>query len=78
MKDYQTHLESLRAQAAESALISHLTTVPQKRELFARLAAHFDLLAAEVERAMATTSELTRVDSDTRPQQTSQPAQALL
>jgi hypothetical protein len=30
MKDYQSHLETLRKQAAESELISALTTVPQK------------------------------------------------
>ena len=40
-------------QAAEAALISDLATVPHKRELFAKLAAHFNMLAAEVERAMA-------------------------
>jgi hypothetical protein len=53
MKDYQAHLETLRVQAAEAALISDLATVPHKRELFAKLAAHFNMLAAEVERAMA-------------------------
>jgi len=50
MKNYRTHLETLRKQAAESALISTLTTVPQKRELFARHAAHLNTLADEVER----------------------------
>jgi hypothetical protein len=40
-------------QAAESALISALTTVPQKRELFAKHAEHLNTLATEVERAMA-------------------------
>ena len=54
MKDYGTHPEALRKQAAESALISALTTVPQKRELFAKHAEHLSALAAEVERAMAT------------------------
>jgi hypothetical protein len=53
MMDYRTHLETLRQQAAESALISALTTVPQKRELFAKHAEHLNVLAAEVERAMA-------------------------
>ena len=52
MKDYQSHLETLRKQAAESALISALSTVPQKRELFAKHAEHLNALAAEVERAM--------------------------
>jgi hypothetical protein len=54
MKDYQLHLETLRKQAAESELISTLTTVPQKRELFAKHAEHLNALAAEVERAMTT------------------------
>ena len=59
MKDYQTHLETLRMQAAEAALISDLATVPQKRELFAKLAAHFNMLAAEVERATSEHSSRT-------------------
>ena len=50
MKDYQANLETLRRQAAEAALISDLATVPHKRELFAKLAAHFNKLAAEVDR----------------------------
>ena len=53
MNNYRSHLEALRKQAAESALISALTTVPQKRELFAKHAEHLNVLAAEVERAMA-------------------------
>ena len=53
MKDYRTHLEALRKEAAEAALIRDLTTVPQKRELFAKLAVHLNMLAGEVERAMA-------------------------
>jgi hypothetical protein len=57
MKDYRSHLEALRKQAAESALISALTTVPHKRELFAKHAEHLNALAAEVERAMAVANE---------------------
>ena len=53
MRDYKAHLESLRNQAAECALIRDLATVRQKRELFTKLAAHLQTLAAEVERAMA-------------------------
>ena len=53
MKDYWTHLEALRREAAECALIRDLTTVPQKRELFSKLAVHLNTLAGEVERAMA-------------------------
>ena len=52
MKDYQAHLETFRMQAAEAALISDLATAPHKRELFGKLAVHFNMLAAEVERAM--------------------------
>ncbi|WP_199198336.1 hypothetical protein [Bradyrhizobium sp. MOS002] len=51
MKDYRTHLETLRQQAAEAALISALTTVRHKRELFAKHAQHLDALADEVEHA---------------------------
>jgi primosomal protein N'' len=57
MKDYRTHLETLRQQAAEAALISALTTVQHKRELFAKHAEHLDALADEVERAMAATND---------------------
>jgi hypothetical protein len=53
MKDYWTHLEALRKPAAESALISALAIDPQKRELFAKHAAHISAWAAEVEHAMA-------------------------
>jgi len=60
MKDYRTHLETLRQQAAEAALISALTTVQHKRELFAKHAQHLDALADEVERAMAATNDGTR------------------
>jgi hypothetical protein len=65
MNDYQSQLENLRKQAAESALIGQLATVPQKRDLFAKLAAHLNTLATEVERAMAATNEPS--DGDTRP-----------
>jgi len=37
MKDMQAHLEKLRCDAAECALISKLATDGQKKELFARL-----------------------------------------
>ena len=53
MKDYRTHLETLRQQAAESTLISSLATAPQKRALLATIAVHLNTLAAKVERAMA-------------------------
>jgi hypothetical protein len=52
MQDMQTHLEKLRTDAAECGLIRDLATDSQKRELFARLAAHLSALADEVERAI--------------------------
>jgi hypothetical protein len=52
MKDYQTHLEKLRTDAAECRLICDLATNPAKRELFDRLAVHLSSLADQVELAM--------------------------
>lgn len=54
MQDLKAHLEKLRADAAECALIRDLSTDPQKRALFTRLADHLSALAGEVETAMAT------------------------
>ena len=51
MKDYQAHLEKLRKDAAECALVRDLATDEAKREMFDRLARHLDQLADEVERA---------------------------
>jgi hypothetical protein len=55
MKDVQEHLERLHAQAAECAVIRDLATDIRKRELFARLADHQKVLAAEIERALSLT-----------------------
>lgn len=52
MKDMQAHLEKLRVQIAECEIIRDLATEPSKRELFARLAEHFKVLACEIEKAM--------------------------
>ena len=52
MKDYQTHLEKLRKDAAECALVRDLATDKAKREMFDRLARHLDELADQLERAM--------------------------
>jgi hypothetical protein len=52
MKDYQAHVEKLRQDAAECALVRDLATSKAKREMFDRLARHLDQLADEVERAM--------------------------
>lgn len=54
MQDMKVHLEKLRTDAAECALIRDLATDPQKRELFTRLAEHLATLAHEVEAAIAT------------------------
>jgi hypothetical protein len=52
MLDMNTHLEKLRADAAECQLISDLATHPLKRELFAKLAEHYRTLAAQVQHAI--------------------------
>jgi hypothetical protein len=51
MQDMQTHLETLRAEAAECEK-AQLATDEAKRELFAKLARHYRVLALEVERAI--------------------------
>jgi hypothetical protein len=53
MEDMIAHLEKLRIDAEDCALISKLATNMQKRELFERLAEHLGGLASEVERALA-------------------------
>jgi hypothetical protein len=52
MQDAQTQLEKLQIEAAECAMIAKLATDPVKRELFARLAEHYKVLAAEVQKAI--------------------------
>jgi hypothetical protein len=52
VKDYQSHLEKLRRDAAERALVRDLATDPDKRELFDRLAVHLSSLADQVELEM--------------------------
>jgi hypothetical protein len=53
----QASLEKLRTDAAEAALIRDLATDRRKRELFTKLADHLAMLAAEVERAIATQAD---------------------
>ena len=53
MKDMQAHLDKLRRDAAECAIIRDLASDQKKRELFTKLADHLSVLAAEVERAIA-------------------------
>jgi hypothetical protein len=52
MQDYQLHLEKLRRDAAECALVRDLATDPAKREMFDRLARHLNVLADQVQQAM--------------------------
>ena len=52
MQDMLAQLERLRRDAAECQRIRNLATDPKKRELFDRLAAHFSILASEVEKAI--------------------------
>jgi hypothetical protein len=52
MQDMKAHLEKLRSDAAECALIRDLASDPIKRELFTRLAEHLATLADEIEAAI--------------------------
>lgn len=53
MKDMQAHLEKLQTQIAECEIIRDLATDRTKRELFAKLAEHFKVLAGEIEKVLA-------------------------
>ena len=53
MQDMRPHLEKLRRDAAEAQLTCDLATDKQKRDLFGKLAAHYRVLADEVEKAVA-------------------------
>jgi hypothetical protein len=53
MKDIQAHLEKIRSDAAECALLGNLVT-DGKREVFARAAEHLTALASAVEKTIAT------------------------
>lgn len=52
MQDHLDHLEKLRKDAAECALVRDLATDQRKRDLFDGLAQHLSRLADEVEHAM--------------------------
>ena len=52
MKDMLAHLEKLREETAECEIIAKLPTDTRKRELFARLADHYRVLADEIERVV--------------------------
>jgi hypothetical protein len=53
MQDMRAQVEKLHVQIAECELIRDLATDPKKRELFARLAEHFKVLVADIEKVMA-------------------------
>jgi hypothetical protein len=57
MKDMQAQLEKLQTEASECALIASLATDKKKRDLFARLAEHYSVLAGEVKRAIEEATE---------------------
>jgi hypothetical protein len=59
MKDMQESLDKLRSDAAEFSVISVLATDPQKREHYARLADHLNVLASEIARAVAGKADAT-------------------
>ena len=52
MKDMQSQMEKLLTEASECALIASLATDKIKQELFGRLAEHYRVLAAEVQKAI--------------------------
>jgi hypothetical protein len=52
MKNMLTYWEQLKADAAECARIRDLATDESTRNLYARLAAHLDVLAAQLERVL--------------------------
>jgi hypothetical protein len=56
MDDMRAHLERLRAQIAECELIRDLATDPKKRDLFSKLAQHYEVLAGEIEKAIDSAS----------------------
>jgi hypothetical protein len=51
MQDMHAQLETLLREAANCELISNLATNAAKKDLFAKLAEHHRVLAAEVQRA---------------------------
>ena len=60
MSELMIQPDKLRADAAECAVIRDFATDRDKRELFARLAEHLSMLAAEVERTARTNDAVVR------------------
>ena len=57
MQDMKAHLEKLRAQIADCERFQATAKSKIKRNIFARLAAHYEALARELEAAIASMSE---------------------
>lgn len=57
MKDMESQLETLLAQAAECASVAGRSADTKKRDLFDRLSQHYRVLAAEVQRAIDAAGE---------------------
>ena len=53
MKDMQAHLETLRENIAQCERLRQGSKSKIKRDIFGRLAAHYKVLAGELERAIA-------------------------
>ena len=58
MQDMRAQLEKLWNEATECASIARKATTWGKRDLFTRLAQHYRILAAEVERAIEKEDEV--------------------
>jgi hypothetical protein len=56
MNDLSAHLEKLRVQMAECEVIRDLAIDKGKRQMFAKLAEHYRVLAGELEREIASRS----------------------
>lgn len=67
MKDMQVQLQLLRVESAKCAVIRDLATDDSKRDLFGRLAAHYEVLASEIERAMLTSTDRYRPKGNSPP-----------
>ena len=52
MQDMHAQVEKLQSEASHCAMISSLATEDTKKELFDRLAQHYRVLAAEVQKAI--------------------------
>lgn len=59
MQDMKAQLEKLRVQIAECEMIRDLATAQRKRDLFAKLAEHYKLLANEIEKAISERTPIT-------------------